>query len=291
MRRGAQIIRVLFWLLTLVGFAARAQYSVNAVGYVQVVFPAGYTFCANPLRTTNDIVSVEIPTAPESAAVYSWDVSQQRFAAPSVYHNGWSTNTSLPVGKGFVVYTPVPFTNVFVGEVLQGSLTNAIAGSNQLSLVSSLVPQMASLNDLNFPATDGDTVYMPIAATQKLSDAYNYFAGYGWFNSVGSVGTNGPVLPVCGAFFVQHAGADTNWVRTFYVNNLNSKPNVPVKVNQVSKQFMTLAVNNPSGSAYNVEFSTDRTIWKTIATNQITATFTANISGNKTGFFRVRPTL
>ncbi|MDB6058387.1 MAG: hypothetical protein JWO95_2231, partial [Verrucomicrobiales bacterium] len=165
MRRATHFIRVLLWMPTVVGFSGHAQFSVNAVGYVQITFPTGYTFCANPLRTSNDVVSVVIPNAPDSAAVYLWDISQQRFAAPSIYHDGWSTNCPMPVGKGFVLFTPVPFTNTFVGEVLQGSLTNAIAGNNRLSLVASMVPQMGSLKLLNFLETDGDTVYMPVAAT------------------------------------------------------------------------------------------------------------------------------
>lgn len=286
MRLGAHILRTVFAVFVFLTCSARAQYS-GAVGYVQHIFPPGYTFCSNPLVDSNNTINIIMPMAPESSAVCLWDVASQRFSAPSVYHGGWSTNCVLSMGIGFVLYTPVSFTNYFVGGVLEGNLTNAIAGSNRLCLIASLVPQMASLTQLSCPGVDGDSVYMPDSAG-RLSDACHYFKGYGWFDPTGVADTNGPIVPVCGAFFFQHKGPDTNWVRTFYVNNLTQRSTAGVKSIRAGAKTATLVVDVPSGAAYDVQFSTDRLTWATIATNQNASTFSASTSGQSAGYFRIK---
>jgi hypothetical protein len=295
MRRGIPIWNIftaaLVFLLPLL--SARAQsnvYSVNAVGYVQTVFQPGFNFCCNPLRTTNDtVVALLCQGVPDSCAVYVWDVDSQRFSQPSVYDGAWTTNYSLPPGRGFVIYTPIRFTNTFVGEVLQGTLTNRIVGGNKLSLVASMVPQAASLSDLNFPGTDGDTVYLPVSATQRLSDAYNFFSGYGWFDPTGAVNTNGPVLPVASCFFIQHPGTDTNWVRSFSANNatINKTNSATIKNITLSGSRITLNVSVPKSATYNVQTSSDRVSWKTVATNQVATTWSCDVAGTL-GYFRLQ---
>lgn len=295
MRRGLHTLRsVIFVAAFLCAGRAWTQtnvYSVNAVGYVQVAFTPGYTFSCNPLHTTNDTVAGLFPGAPDSSAVYVWDLDAQRFSAPSVFHNGWSSNYSLAMGKGFVFYTPTPFTNTFVGEVLQGHLVNPIAGNNRLSLIGSLVPQSASLNVLGLPGSDGDSVYLPKSPTQPLSDAYSYFAGYGWFDPTGISDTNGPAISVGSCFFMQHAGPDTNWVRDFSVNNgtqfIGAKPATINSIRLVGNTA-TLAVTIPTGATYSVQTSPDRITWTTVATKQTSSVWTYNLTAQSAAYFRLR---
>ncbi|MGZ5569007.1 MAG: hypothetical protein ACXWKG_18505, partial [Limisphaerales bacterium] len=265
MRQGIQAFRIVTMVCALfcAGREAAGQFYSGPVGYVQVVVSPGYNFCCNPLDYGTNTVSALFPTAPDSCAVYLWDVDAQRFSLPSVYHNGWSSNYTLPLGKGFVVYTPTSFTNTFVGAVLEGQLSVPIAGNNRLSLIASMVPQSASLNVLGLPGSDGDSVYMPVRPTQSLSDAYSYFAGYGWFDPSGVADTNGPVVPVAGCFFIQHPGPDTHWVRTFYVNNGVQSGGTTATIQNIRLlgKTATLSVSVPSGASYSIQTSPDRISW------------------------------
>jgi hypothetical protein len=292
MRPGLQVLRSVVFIgaLLFVG-RAWAQTSVNAVGYVQVSFAPGYTFCCNPLHTTNDTVRNLIPVAPDSCAVYLWDVDAQRFSAPSVYHNGWSSNYAFAMGKGFVVYTPTPFTNTFVGEVLQGHLINPIAGNNRFSLIASLVPQAGTLTTLELPSSEGDTVIMPKSSGQGLADACSYFGGYGWFDPAGVADTNGPTLSVASCFFMQHAGPDTSWARDFSVNNgAQFIGPIPATINsiRISGNTATLNVTVVAGATYSVQTSADRITWTTVATKQIASVWTYNLAGQPSAYFRLR---
>src|SRR5581483_447895 len=58
------------------GAAAMAQttnvYSVNAVGYINVTCPPGFTMIANQLMTTNTTLAGLIPTAPDGTGFYKF---------------------------------------------------------------------------------------------------------------------------------------------------------------------------------------------------------------------------
>jgi len=109
----------------------------------------------------------------------------------------------------------------FVGEVPQGHLVNAKPAANQLSMLSSIVPQAARLGDevtagtLGFPAEDGDTVY---TWNGSSFDAYGYVEGLGWLGPDPDV--TGPMIGVAKGFFVQSApsAVKTQWTRDFSVN-------------------------------------------------------------------------
>jgi hypothetical protein len=274
------------------------------VGYVNVAMPSGYTFVANPLHAapSNSIATV-IPNPPDWTRVWLWNITNQTFDAPAIYdawESGWSLNLLLPPGRGFVVHTWENFTNTFVGEVLQGALTNFIAGTNRLTLVGSKVPQAGALGStLQFPGTDGDVVSLYPTAHQQFLDGSTYLANYGWFDPAGAADTNGPNLAIASAFFVRHPGPDTNWIRNFFVNPLtanltaglqtsgSSSPPPPdiVGLTIINNQatLRLSATNQP----FNVQFSTDRVSWITIATNQIGSTWTGACPVPTAGFFQL----
>ncbi|PYJ00950.1 MAG: hypothetical protein DME25_19335 [Verrucomicrobia bacterium] len=118
------------------------QAQSNVVGFYTVVLTNGYNFLANQFNayrtngTLDNTLTNVIPNAPVGTKVYLWNVSNQAFSAPATFDGlHWDVNYDLSPGKGFVVLPPVRWTNYFVGEVLQGTLTVSIAGSNKLSLV------------------------------------------------------------------------------------------------------------------------------------------------------------
>jgi len=272
--------------------AAGQVYSGNVVGYVNV--PVGtnrYHLIANPLRTTNDTLNTVLPSAPAGSRVWIWDVASQRFVGPAVYSPPpvlWSTNFPIPVGKGFMFHTSTYGTLTFVGEVLQGALSNGVAGANRLSLLGSMVPQAGAFSTtLAFPPSDGDSVYQFSTAAQSYFDARSFYLDYD-----SSWHPNEPTLAVAEGFFVQHPGADKAWLRNFTVNRpVDSNPPPPEPSPQIESfairdGMVTLKINKMT-KRYNVQFSTDRVNWTTIAVNQTAATWKGSLPPAPAGFFQV----
>ena len=194
--------------------AQSAVYSQNAVGYVNLALPAGYSMIANPLNGTNNNLSTIIPTAPDGTEILKFDAATQQFAAtvPTyVAGFGWFPDGVLNPGEGAFINLPSATTLTFVGEVPQGVLSNAVPAG--YSIQASQVPQAGALTtQLNFPGADGDTVYRFDRANQRyFPEAPQYVQDFGWFPTE-------PVIAVGESFFVQKAAA-ANWTRTFSVNN------------------------------------------------------------------------
>lgn len=271
-------------------------YGGNIVGYVNHVFVPGYNFANNPLNGTNNNVSEILAFPPNGLAVYAWNVASQSFDPPITYTSGsgWSGDVNLPVGKGFVLQSLSQWTNTFVGEVLLNT-TNLIAGTNKFSLIGSMVPQSGALSSvLEFPPIDGCNVYFFRNASNKLSDAFTFFNGYGWFDPAGVESTGGPKPNVAESFFVQNPGPDTNWIRNFVINIVSSTTLSTAKSTAVSRISsiavkdgnVTLAIQNPDGGAYDVQHSTDGVSWKTVARNQKGAVWKGRLPDGVRGYYR-----
>jgi len=208
-------------------------YSVNAVGYVNTSIPGNnqLAILANPLVGTNQSIATIIPTAPDGSIVFRFDPATQNYRDPSTYFDGigWLStdpDPQLPVGEGFWLQNPgAAGTLTFVGEVAQGAASNGVQlqGNNNLSLVSSKVPQSARLGEsgvagtLEFPAADGDTIFQFDVATQNYKDPYSYFAGIGWLHPT-DPDPAGPLVGVGTGFWLQRSGAAGVWNRNFSVN-------------------------------------------------------------------------
>jgi hypothetical protein len=294
--------------LVLAELCCQAQSNVvsdNVVGYYNVLLSPGYNFLANQLDATDNGLTIDnglnnvLPYSPDGAKVYLWDVRNQRYTPPSTFTaatTNWDINYSIPPGTGFVMLVTGIWTNTIVGQVLQGSLTNFVAGSNRFSLVSSKVPQSGEITSVHaFPGTDGDNVYFFTDATQTFSDGYTFFNGFGWFDPNGAAGPGGPTNAVGQPFFVQNPGPDTNWVRHFIVQAppppgvvAGSSGATPARVSRlrISGGAINLAVSNPSGGPYNVQFSTDGLAWTTVATGQTGALWTGPCPGGAQGLYR-----
>jgi len=213
-------------------------YSVNAVGYVNQAIPAGgFAILGNPLNGTNNSVNtiLPLPSGYDGCNIYRFDPATQSYLDTVAWIEGfgWLSPTdpdpTINPGEGFF------FQNVagsalnitFVGEVPSGTLNNPVAGNNRFSIRSSMVPKGLRLGDtdpgtgtantLEFPADDGDNVYVFDAATQQYLDTYAYIGGFGWISGT-DPDPDGPLIAPGTGFFSQKAAPDRTWTQTFTVN-------------------------------------------------------------------------
>ncbi len=280
--------------VAIMGLTVRADAAV-VHGYVNKSLKPGFNFVANPLDSppSNSIQSVLSPV-PDDTWVWFWDVTNQTFTAPSVFYtgSGWSTNLTLPPGRGFVISVPYAWTITFVGDVYIGTQTNFLVGSNRLTLAASIVPQSLPLSLMAFPGADGMLVYFWDFEAQNYRDADTFFDGYGWHCPTG---TNGPAPAVAEPFFVQNPGPDTNWVRTFVLNSLPARTkasaatqsDLGVRKVRINAGTVTLELLNPDHESYDVQFAADFCNWTTIATNQTGLAWTGACPRAAQGGFQI----
>jgi hypothetical protein len=190
---------------------AQNVYSLNVVGYYNVTVPAnGFAMVANQLSTTNNTLKGVIPTAPDGCKFYKYNAGWTTFTYDEL-EPGWTPNGDVAFAPGeggmFRNTTASPLTLTFVGEVMQGSLTNNLPAG--YAVVSSKVPQAQTLADMGLPGVDGDKAYV-------YNSGYTTFTydelEPGWTPGA----TAGPTIPVGQAFFVRK-GAPASWVRNFTV--------------------------------------------------------------------------
>ena len=213
-------------------------YSANAVGYVNMSLPAGLMLIANPLNNGDNTLDTILPL-PDTAAgttVFRFDTTAQAYKQGITFVGfglGWQSadpleDKVLNPGEGFFIQALASMDITFVGDVPQGDLSNPIPGGNNLSIRSSEVPQEAPLGSpgvgLEFPALDGDTVYLWDPVGQAYQDSWSYIvivAGVieGWVSASVQTPGDGPIVGVGEAFFVQKTGpVDQSWDRSFSVN-------------------------------------------------------------------------
>jgi hypothetical protein len=163
---------------------------------------------ANPLNTTNNTLNnlINGPQVPLGANFYRWNGSGFDIAT---YFGSWDNNYSLPPGEGGFFLTDTKFTNTFVGEVMQGPLTNSFPAG--FSIKASQVPQTGDLDTLGLSAAlqPADTIYLWNFGTQS-------FVIYTYFGSPGSWDPSPPSVTVGDSFFI-NASAPGKWVRNFTV--------------------------------------------------------------------------
>jgi len=189
-------------------------FSVNAVGYVNVVVPANLSMIANPLDTSANTLGNLIPNPPNFSNFYKFNGTG--FDIATFAFGSWDLpNLTLNPGEGGFLNTSASFTNTFVGTVMQGTLANPIPAG--LSIRSSQVPQGGAIDTVLGLTTLStfDNVYKWNVTAQSY-DIYTVLPGGGWSGPNG--GTTAPSLNVAEPVFI-NAGAATSWNRTFSVNN------------------------------------------------------------------------
>jgi len=212
-------------------------YSLNAVGYINVTIPPGFSIVANQLNTTNNNISPLLDSQLldgskdgttffkfAAGAYTTLTVDSFSVVTPFIpWDQTFATNTTLNPGEAAFVHngfsTNITFT--FVGTVLQGNLTNNL--NVGFTMASSMVPQAGRLDlDLGLTEVDGDNVFI-FNPSSSSSPGYQTYSG-DQFSLSGQPwdGPGGqPLNPTVavGQGFFYHAGAALNaWVRNFNVN-------------------------------------------------------------------------
>jgi hypothetical protein len=218
----------------LVGASAQV-FSVNAVGYVNQTVPAnGYAILAIPLNGNPDNnlnTTVPLPPGNDGCNIFRFDTAAQTFSDPATWIDGigWFHPSGNPQvvnpGEGFFFQnvTGSPLALTLVGEVPSGTQNNPVVGNFQYTMRSSIVPRGQRLGDvgvantLEFPAEEGDTVFIFDPAIQQYKDAYTYITGVGWFSPT-DPDPDGPLIDPGTGFFSQKAGPNATWTQSFSVN-------------------------------------------------------------------------
>jgi len=196
-------------------------YSQNVVGYVSLVVQPGLSLIANPLSATDNTIGGVLTIAsgtPAGTQIYKFN---GLVFTSALYDDvdGWTSggapaaNITLAPGEGIFIRNngTTAFTNTFVGEVMQGTLTTPLPAG--LAIVSSKVPQAGKLStDLGFPLVAGTQVYLFNGATY---DSFLYDDVDGW--TKGGVPSE-PTVAVAQSFWARNNAAATSWTRVFQVN-------------------------------------------------------------------------
>lgn len=189
-------------------------FSVNAVGYINVAVPPGFSLIANQLNNGGNTVPTLMPTAPAGTTIYKFNGTGYDIVSFDDLDNAWAPAAAanamtLNPGEGAFIRNPTAaaFNVTFVGEVPTGSLSNPIPAG--FSIRSSQVPQAGRLTaDLGFPGKAGDTIYQFENGAYKIST----------FDDLDNAWSPAdPAIKVAESFFVRKGAADT-WARTFNVN-------------------------------------------------------------------------
>jgi hypothetical protein len=164
MRTKTLLLTAALGAVGLTSSTAQQVFSVNAVGFVNVVVPPGFSMVANPLNAATNTVPALFAGVPDGTTVYKFDGTSFLVNTLDLGEWGIPAQTLVP-GEGAFIRNPgtAPFTVTFVGEVMQGSLSNPLPAG--FSIKSSQVPQSAAVATvLGFPAADGDTIYQFVNA-------------------------------------------------------------------------------------------------------------------------------
>jgi len=209
-------------------------YSVNAVGYVNLTLPVGFSMVANPLNAgtgNNTITKLFAPAnmsaTPTACRVYLYNNSTGAyqtvtFSSLTGNWSGTAAGTEILPGDGvfFQNLSGAPLTATFVGEVMQGSLSTPIPQG--FSIKSSQVPQAIDPDSATqlpnaadrIPGAPGDRIYRFNPATGGYQ-TYTFSSLTGaWTGPGGSL----PTFNVGESFFFQRLNPATAWTRTFSVN-------------------------------------------------------------------------
>ena len=192
---------------------AQTVYSVNAVGFVNVEFPPGFSIASNPLEgAVNTVVALFPATTPNGATIFKFNPGTGSFTSSTYFFGTWSDPLmTLVPGEGFFFRngSGSAFTNVFVGNVKQNTLTTPLSAG--FSLVSSQVPQAGlASTDLLLPVSNGDTVFQFNNASGSYTSSTFFFGSW-------SAVSGEPTIKVGEGFFVRRSTAGS-WTRTFSVN-------------------------------------------------------------------------
>jgi len=249
MRTKTLALSALLGMLGSASVMAQNVYSVNAVGYINISIPPGFSIITCPLvcspdNTLNTILPNtdsnpgNAPSAFNNLAVYKLQANGS-FASDQAnsYSPGWVNGGSIAVNPGPAIFVdntwiptgashPTTFTATFVGSVpnnASGLYTNVL--NPGFNLVGSIIPVTGDVQTssiLNLANTDSN----PGNAPSTLNNDVVYFYSNGFqahqaqSYSPGWVNNNDPVIAsVSQGFYFQNVNSTpVSWVENFTLN-------------------------------------------------------------------------
>jgi hypothetical protein len=254
MRTKTLALSALLGMLGSASVMAQNVYSVNAVGYINVAIPPGFSIITCPLvcspdNTLNTILPNQLGAGGAASSLADLTVFQlkpgggfnedQAFS----YSAGWENGGTIAVNPGtaiFVdnVFSPLnsgaagTFHATFVGSVpssASGLFTNVLTPG--FNLVGSIIPVTGDLQTsaiLNLPNTEsgGNPSSLANDIVFFFDPTYNGHGQNGFQESAafsysaGWVGGNDPVIPSVsqGFYFESFSAQNVNWVENFTLN-------------------------------------------------------------------------
>ena len=211
MKTNSILAAALLMAAAVVSASAQTVYSVNAVGFVNVNLPPGFSLVSNPLEGATNTVAALFPSSlPNNAQVFKFNSGSGSFQSSTFFFGTWSDpSMTLVPGEGFFFRNPsaTTITNTFVGNVKQGTLTTPLAAG--FTLVASQVPQAGLVaTDLGLPVGNNETVFRFDNSTSAYASSTLFF---------GTWSAGEPSIGVGEGFFMKK-NATASWTRTFSVN-------------------------------------------------------------------------
>jgi len=222
MRTKTMLLTALLGTLGSVSLMAQSTnvYSLNAVGYINVTIPTGFSIISCPLIASpdNTINTLLSPTngAFKGVKFYPWDTTTGSYGtSDSATLSKWAgggTETLLPGQAAFIDNTTAnPISVTFVGTVPSGTMTNTFYKG--FTLVSSILPTDGILTNglQNFTsATAGDKAYTFDPPTQSYNPAFSTKPSGQWIQAPN-------ITNLATGFFYFTTNTTESWVENFSV--------------------------------------------------------------------------
>lgn len=170
----------------------------SAYGFVNLAIPSGTSMIANPLLTQNMDIGTLITNIPNGTTLQFW--AQTNWGPTTTYSSGsWDhPYWSLSAGNGALINASSNTTITFVGQVLDGYITNMIPPG--FSVRSSAFPLATDIGTLGLTGlTNGDFI--------QEWNGTNYTT---YTNVAGSWVPSTPTL-TAGQSFIVYSGLGTSW--------------------------------------------------------------------------------
>jgi len=210
-------------------------------GFINLSLPAGYKIISDPLYNDPPAITNVLAKVPNGSTLSFWSGSD--WVLTSSFSDGaWDNNALFMPGEGALIYVPSTTNITFIGEVLQGCLTNALPEG--ISAVSSQVPQSESLQLLGLTQLKNGDTLTRLQGTNYVS----------YTNENGTWSPSMPSLGICEAVLI-NAATNENWARncafpSIYVTDTN---NDCVDLFDVSGNFVTSL--SPGGMPWDIEYA------------------------------------
>jgi len=160
------------------------------------------------------------PAPADGTTMLIWDPVHNTYQSDTFAFGSWANGGTnvVPPGVGIFVNSSSPWTNTFVGTVMQGSLSNSFGTLNVNSFVGSQVPINGTADSLNLTPglPDGTTVEPWNTGTQSFAGGSYTWAFGSWSDPVGG-STPPPINVGEGVLINTPPGNSGLWATNFTV--------------------------------------------------------------------------